>query len=287
MGLFLYPVKHHLFYKACFLIGWKSKSQVLAKLSTFSLLIELCDPYWSRILSAKFRYEIEVEYCIKKLMDKYDLAFVDCGANIGYWTMFVGSSCRNLQLICVEPNPEMNHFLNLNLAINKLEAKVFESAIGRTISKSTNSYIDFYQKNSRGGHAGSGIIPGEYGVAKIIRIPFKSLDEILCSISQKSARILVKLDVEGVELECMRNLSPTFFRQTLFLYEDHGKDPLCKPTKWLLESKKYQIFFLTKNGFMQIVSIDQLRKLKRNRKKGYNILAVPESKYFRDFAEIV
>ena len=58
----------------------------------------------------------------------------------------------------------------------------------------------------------------------------------------------------------------------MLIYEDHGSDPTCAPSRYLLSNPDICLLFCD-DGFRQVTSVDQVRALKTDPYKGYNLLA--------------
>ncbi|MGK7651343.1 FkbM family methyltransferase [Roseovarius sp. B08] len=88
----------------------------------------------------------------------------------------------------------------------------------------------------------------------------------------KGVPALIKLDVEGAEVEALGGASRALRDGGVIIYEDHGSDPACAPSSHLLSTPDTCLFFCN-DGFSQVTSIDQVRALKTDPYKGYNLLA--------------
>src|ERR1019366_5259767 len=53
------------------------------------------DPYWTRLLDSRSRYEPEVDAFLQAVAD-VDYEFIDCGANFGFWSVAVTSRAYGL-----------------------------------------------------------------------------------------------------------------------------------------------------------------------------------------------
>jgi FkbM family methyltransferase len=111
---------------------------------------------------------------------------VDCGANVGLFSLFLKDAAR---VVAVEPNPAVNRRLQRNLEANGVAATVIEAAIS---DRDGTVRMDF----ANGPSVLSGI--GESG-AEVQSI---SLDSLLSKAEIDSVDLL-KLDLEGHEIEAL------------------------------------------------------------------------------------
>jgi hypothetical protein len=97
--------------------------------------------------------------------------------------------------------------------------------------------------------------------------------------------ILVKLDVEGQEVNAMQGASLTAGRDSLFLYEDHGMDDQCVPTEYML-ANGFFVFSFDNNVIVRIDSVDAVRAKKIDKRKGYNFLSTRSDRWTSILAEL-
>ncbi|MCL4543416.1 MAG: FkbM family methyltransferase [Chloroflexi bacterium] len=114
--------------------------------------------------------------------------FIDCGANIGIWTVVAGkahhSSCK---VWSFEPNPLTFHKLQANVSASRLgNVRLFRSAVGG--SNGTAAFETSVEHNV------SRIIPGSLTGGTMVSM--MRLDSVLPGQSVCG----VKIDVEGAEL---------------------------------------------------------------------------------------
>lgn len=271
-GALLRFVDFHFFYRACAFIVRNDSSERLISVQNFKILVDGNDPYGSRLISKYFKYEPELENWLLKECSK-DLFFIDCGANIGYWSIFVSKVLGVKSFVCVEPNPKVFRLLEKNLDLNNLRGVAIQAAIGD--AEPGDSKVKLFLDSAPGKHVGASIDKVWSYDHKFIEVPLVRLSDLIKSAAIENQKILLKLDVEGAEISCIKQIPIDLRKNVLIIYEDHGRDRESLTTKWLLDSGVYKISFLQRNGELDVDSIDALRKLKKSRKKGYNLVAWP------------
>ena len=101
------------YYHVCKLINRRNESDGVIQMGNARFSFPLDDPYWSRLISKHFKYENEIDIWLGTQNLK-EVAFVDCGANIGYWTVRMNTLYHVNDLISIEPNPQILKYLIKN-----------------------------------------------------------------------------------------------------------------------------------------------------------------------------
>jgi FkbM family methyltransferase len=129
------------------------------------------------------------ESCLRPHMVVENGTFIDVGANIGYWSLFVAARSPNVQIVACEMDEENLALLKKNLSPFMNQVKLIEAAISATDGELQISMDPLGRESSiMEGMSFSG------GVVK--RVPARSLDGML----KEFARVaLIKIDVEGAE----------------------------------------------------------------------------------------
>jgi FkbM family methyltransferase len=272
-GFLLRFVNFRLYYRFCSLLVRRLTGERVLSVSNFEIKFERNDPYWSQLISKHFKYELELENWLRKECSA-DVYFVDCGANIGYWSLFVTKVLNVRNFVAIEPNPRIFQLLIENLRLNNLPESALEGAIGdRSLGNSTtNLYLDV----SPGKHVGASIYQGNTSSTETFQVPLFNLLDIFEPAVRNNQTILLKLDVEGAEESCIKQIPDSVKSRVRIIYEDHGRDLECLTTKWLMETGDYKIYFLQPLCTLEIISIETLIDLKKSRSKGYNLVAIPQ-----------
>lgn len=166
--------------------------------------------------------------------------FVDCGANIGYYTLLAAR--RGAECWAFEPNARNVWFLLRNLALNQLEAKVYPYAVA------DRERVMFYNGNEGNGqveeYAGQMPTVGQ----EVIRTV--TLDDVLDGVAVD----VIKLDIEGAEWLALSGAPRVLQRRpTLFLeFSPSGLQGISKvePLDLLNHfiDRQYSIEIITEDG---------------------------------------
>tara|TARA_Y100000389_G_scaffold48597_1_gene43882 strand:+ start:5836 stop:6696 length:861 start_codon:yes stop_codon:yes gene_type:complete len=249
-----------------FFISKKKIGKLKLNLDTnFSFLLK--DPYYNRLIYPKFKYEPEIEYILRKLK-KTNFLFVDAGANYGYWSVLVSSKEFNQKkVIALEPLKSNFNFLKKNQSYNKNRFKIFNIGVGER-KKKTKIFF-----NDRTSNVGASILNDrKKKFSEAIKID--KIDSIL--LKRKEKNFVLKLDVEGNEINALIGSKKILKKNCLIIYEDHGNDNLHLNSKYLWK-KKYSLYFSDGKSISKINKLDELNDIKRIKHKGYNFIATKSS----------
>ena len=231
----------------------------------FSFLLK--DPYYNRLIYPKFKYEPEVEYILRKLK-KINFLFIDAGANYGYWSVLVSSKEFNKKkVIALEPLKSNFTFFKKNQTYNKNRFKILNIGVGERKKKTKIFY------NNKTSNVGASILnDGKKKYSETIKID--KIDNILSKRREK--KFVIKLDVEGNEINTLIGSKKILKKNCLIVYEDHGNDNLHLNTKYLWK-KKYSIYYSDGKNISKIDKLNELNDIKRIKHKGYNFIATKSS----------
>lgn len=224
----------------------------------------LKDPYYNRLIYPKFKYEAEIEFLLKKLKD-IDFLFLDAGANYGYWSLLVSSKKFNKKkAIALEPLKSNYNFLHKNRLDNQNRFKTLNLGVGEK-KKYTKIYYSDQTSN-----VGASIYKDNNKKLFSQKIKIDKIDNILSKIKEKN--FVIKIDIEGNEINAMNGAKKTLKKNCLIIYEDHASDKFHFNSKYFLK-KNFSIFSFDGKKIYQIRKIDELNDIKKIKHKGYNFIA--------------
>lgn len=265
-------------YAAANLVAKAFPSQNTAVLSNGrrKFKIHLNDIFYTRLLDG-FVYETEIEALLNQILTS-DSIFIDCGANQGYWSIYAAQKInRPDHIVAIEATNMPFQRLQENLRLN---GNSF-TAIRKAVYSQTGVDLEFethplrHGSNSCVHHRGK---PGEGGFQREI-VKSVTIDDVVGSIPSSNGDVVVKIDVEGAEVEALKGARNVMRRGGLFIYEEHGKDTTCATTDFLLHELGAQVYLL-REGLepMRVETVPQLANLHLNPGYGHNLLAAaPDS----------
>ena len=154
------------------------------------------------------------------------ITFVDLGANVGYFPIAVANQVRSRSIkgLCVEANPSLCDSLAFHIAVNNLENVHFrQGAVG--LRGTPHREVDFCISPS---HIASSI-SGRFnplvnigGQCRRIRVPVLELPEEWDRIFPDDRVNLLKIDIEGAEIDFVRSHSSFLERVDAIVIEWHN-----------------------------------------------------------------
>jgi FkbM family methyltransferase len=159
-------------------------------------------------------YELEVQQALARLLRRGDV-FYDVGANAGFYSLLAATLVGpGGKVFAFEPLPENMESIREQIEANGLaNCEPVPMAVGARSGEAEFSFIP-------GGSANAHLGPSLSGNERSIRVRTTSLDDFL---SDRPMPSLVKVDVEGAEMEVVRGASRLLRSGSKFLFELHGK----------------------------------------------------------------
>ena len=221
------------------------------------------DGYWSKLLNRSYQYEDELELLFRDSVG-VDYTLLDCGANFGYWSVLVSSApYGSHKAIAIEPSSQNFVKLSNNAEINRNRFEVMKCAIGAARGTARLSGTK-HEAFSIAGAAGSG---GE-------EVPVIALDNLLDDgrISAQG-KYLIKLDVEGVEVEAIKGGTRLLQGDSVLLCEEHGNDPNHTVSRYILDQTplKLIVYDPRSNRLETVTELSILDRIKVSTHVGYNV----------------
>ena len=220
------------------------------------------DGYWSKLLNRSYHYEDELELLFRDSID-VDYTLVDCGANYGYWSVLVSSKpFGSHKAIAIEPSGQNFPKLANNARVNGNRFEVMKCAIGATRGTARLSGTKHEAFSIAGDQSG-----GE-------EVPVIALDNLLDDGKiAAGGKYLIKLDVEGVEIEAMKGGARLMQGDSVLLCEEHGNDPQHTVSRYILEQTpmKLIVYDPRSNRLETVSDLSILDRIKISTHVGYNV----------------
>jgi FkbM family methyltransferase len=220
------------------------------------------DGYWSKLLNRTFSYEDELELLFADSAD-IDYTLLDCGANYGYWSVLVSSKPFGAhKAIAIEPSGQNFPKLANNAKINGSRFETMKCAIGAARGTARLSGTK-HEAFSIAGDQGSGE-----------EVPVLALDNLLDDGKvAANGKFLIKLDVEGVEIEAMKGGTRLMQGDSVLLCEEHGNDPRHTVSRYILEQTPLTLIVYDprSNRLETVTDLAILDRIKVSTHVGYNV----------------
>lgn len=135
---------------------------------------------------------------------------IDCGAHIGIFSLLAKSKFPTTPVMAFEPNPQNVSYLRRQIEGNRLDIRLFDAAVSTKTSE-----MNFLFHTSHSGRLDHNSNSNEGTKVQIIDLP-KVITELMLS------SLLLKIDVEGEELEILPILVPKLPKQAAVFFETHS-----------------------------------------------------------------
>jgi FkbM family methyltransferase len=231
-----------------------------------SMRVAYCDTYWSVLVSPDYAYERSVRALLKASRD-VDYGFIDGGANHGYWSILVsGGEFGSKKAVAIEAAADTFSKLDDNRNLNDGRFAVLNRAIGATSGEHVRVYGSKHEARS--------IVAPSADAVPILDCETISVDD-LADLPEFAEidKFVVKLDVEGVEIAAFSGAQRLISGDTVFVYEEHGSDPLHETTRHVLDVMKLRVFWLGEGRARELTTADELDRIKKSRRAGYDMVA--------------
>ncbi|MBX2860460.1 MAG: FkbM family methyltransferase [Vampirovibrio sp.] len=280
LGCLFSAVEYRGYWYACRWVGsWftgKNATCLLELSPDSAFTVSLHDPYWTQLIAEGYHYEDDFAQTLHRLKS-IDFVFMDCGANFGYWSILLSSKAfGSRQVLAIEASQTTYQNLMNNCQQNSNRFVCLHRAISAQSGETV--YID-----STRSHAGAHISHEGSDAATSYPVQTIRLDDAVAeNFPELPARLLIKLDVEGQEINAFKSARQIQQKlDVLFYYEDHGKDASCAVTRYVLEEANLKVFFCGKDGQIHpIQSVQDAAQVKVKKSYGYNFFACqPDSAF--------
>jgi FkbM family methyltransferase len=220
------------------------------------------DGYWSKLLNRTFSYEDELDLLFRAAAD-VDYTLLDCGANYGYWSVLVSSApFGSHRAIAIEPSSQNFAKLANNARVNGNRFELIKCAIGmaRGTARLSGTKHEAFSITGDGAD-------GE-------EVPVIALDNLIDDGKvSASGKFLIKLDVEGVEIDAIKGGSRLLQSDSVIMCEEHGNDPDHTVSRHILERTplKLIVYDLRSNRLETVSDLSILDRIKVSSHVGYNV----------------
>lgn len=185
---------------------------------------------------------------------------IDLGANIGLYALRIKQTNPQCKIICLEPNPFTFEILQRNVKENKLHNITL---INRAVNVANDNmqlklihhatalsgkYLDIIKKEKRSWITQSMI--------EIINVKCTTLKNILSKYNLSAVDIL-KMDIEGMELEILESSIPILNKINKIIIEWHSVE-IRKGLIHLLEKNNFKLVFEEKRDYGDLYFIKKV-----------------------------
>ncbi len=214
--------------------------------------------YWHGVFLGRV-YEPAVDQVFWRIKD-VPFTLLDCGANMGYWSLRVSSKEYGAhKVVAIEASQS-----NFNLLQNNAVANGGRfTAIHRAISDKSGEVLKLYGKMHFGRSLNADWHKDANAYAESVETI--TIDDVADKfLPRDGSPIVVKLDVEGVEVAAIKGGRRVLEAGALLVYEDHQKELTHPASTHLLADGGFEIWHIGKGRTLsRIENLDQVAQAKQ------------------------
>lgn len=177
----------------------------------FNIVVALNDQGSASLLFGR-EYAPEQTRVLQALLRDAD-GFVDVGANYGYFSMLAATTSAGKTVVAVEPNPSLAEAIHRSMEANGLDP---QTCVVVQEGVADNEGVRKFGWDARLRSSGRIVAEDDN---KSIDISVTTIDAIVAGHGFGQGAPLVKIDVEGYELEALEGARSLFERDALFMVE--------------------------------------------------------------------
>ena len=163
--------------------------------------------------------------------------FVDVGSNVGFYSLLLSKRNPEITIISIEAHPHTFEALNKNIKVNNFKNII---SINKAISSHNRGKLYLYEYWTEKGQKNTGRsnISNRHEAESFKETDSDSLDNILKSTD--NTIYVIKIDIEGEELNALLGAKNTLKKTRKIIVETHSDDNLHQ-VKQILLSYQFNI----------------------------------------------
>jgi FkbM family methyltransferase len=226
--------KKNFFYYLFFrLVRSSLHSKIKIKIYNFFILVSNDKNRMSFSLLRKCEFDDQKELnLLKKISDRSKIFFFDCGANFGFYSLFIASLNQKNKILAFEASPKTLEEFEKNIEINNFKSIQVKNL---AVSNLIEDKLDFYESEK---DWESSVDKSNFNKGLKISVKTTTLDKVSENISLTDFFTVMKIDVEGHEMNVIEG--------SLNLIENFSPLIIIEFSKFISKNEYYNYSYLKK-----------------------------------------
>ncbi len=200
-------------------------------------------------------YEGEVVTLMENYPWRID-AFIDGGANVGFYSVLGKVFFEKADIIAIEPFPENIEYINKLKTLNNLDFKLIDKALHSRSNERLTMYYPTAKTSSKLASSASSINSFKSSGGVYDNLPYKTFEVSTITLPEildnRNENVLIKLDCEGNELNILKASSQILDRRSVdFIIELMINDKDKQDIFNLMKGFGYSAYLMTNSGFVK------------------------------------
>jgi FkbM family methyltransferase len=251
-----------------------------------NLWVPLNDSLWARLMFTALDFEPDVRFLLSQVLSPQSV-FLDCGANIGFWTNFVAAR-PHAKIIAIEPSSAVFDLLAKNSRVVADDILVVKAAL---VEESGPQM----RLSRLPGHGGNFLLDIDANWTRDKKfndfeyVDTTTIDEVVEKHVPHADDVIVKVDIEGAEISALKGAGRLIARtHPLIIYEDHGKDTSASVSDFILNTLHLKVFTIQSNRIVSLPDLDAVKRFKGGVKNyGFDFFACsPTSPFYEKLSNL-
>lgn len=156
---------------------------------------------------------------------------VDLGTNCGYFAVYAGRKYPGARIVCFEPEAENRALAHINMALNGIDAEIHSQAVvpsdaeGITLNLSDDPRLHTTVRSDFAAEHG---LDQERYTGRTVNVPAIEINRALAPLAQAGYIDLLKIDVEGLELDLLEALHGATLSAVLCISAEVGNQDTAR-----------------------------------------------------------
>ena len=167
---------------------------------------------------------------IEKLNNFYQLFFIDCGCNFGFYSFFTASLSKDNEIVSIEASKNTLEEFNDNLSLNQLSnIKVLNKAV----SDLDNKKMEFHESEK---DWESSLLSPKFNIMQKNFVDSITIDSVLKNRNLDKKLLILKIDVEGSDINVLSGAKDAVKKLKPFI--------IIEFSKYILKNEKFNYEYL-------------------------------------------